>query len=507
MTLPKTSIVSFLIFFFGCLSSACATLGGRQQPVAVDTAPRGVAVGINGSVEKGDARTPLAVNVKRSSSLELEYQHDVYRKKNEVDCKVRVGTVFGGNLTFGLLTLAEPLSALVVYASAVGLDFLSGAAFECPHHIQHALSVPEALAETLPETCSRVLILAPGMEPDLALKAALVEEAQGFAKRVEDGCLEFVPAAVSADALQRSMLENETLENIVKPEMSRKLAQLLRDTGAVKAVELRLEEQTDSFVTVSFSFWDLYAQERESTYRKNFNREKFDTLKGGWVSQFLGRSLKLLPNSVTLSASNPTLNLADNIPNQERRIGRRGSLVGLLSVTSVEHPNQYDTWGTGIQFGPALFIDSIAHQVEVDRERITSSEWAKLTEAERQAREFRAYALTLPVDAVLSLHTPAGAFRIFVGYGPLVYIPTSKTSESLETRLFGAAHAGLDWVAYFSDNVFFHLGAHAISRSKTSIEEQGAFKLMGWQAASLGVGYYFPATSGYVESLLSQKDK
>jgi hypothetical protein len=489
------------------MMTSCATLGGRTQPVAIDTAPRGVSVAINAPAQPEDPRTPLALNVSRGHALELEYHHDAYRRKIEVGCKVRFGTVFGGNLPLGLLAVSEPLSALLVYGTAVGLDFLTGAAFECPNHIQHTLSVPEALQEHIPNKCARVLIHFPDIEPDLSLKAALVEEAKSFAKRVEQECVEFVPASVSADALQRSMLETVSVKQIFNAEMGFKLSQLLRDTGAVKAIEMRIEQQTDSVVTVSFSLWDLYSKEAENTYRKNFKREKFEKLKGGVVSQFLGRSLKLLPNSIALSASNPSLTLANNIPTQSQRTSGKSSLFGLVSVASVQHPNQYDAWDAGFQFGPSLYIDSISHEVRVDRELASRAEIAALSEKDQQTRIFRAFALTVPFDAVISFHTPAGAFRLFLGYGPMAYFPTSKSADSLDERYLGASHAGLDWVAYFSDNIFFQVGAHAISRAKSPIDEQGAFRLMGWEAASLGVGYYFPATAGYVESLLSQKNQ
>jgi hypothetical protein len=507
MTRCRCSAQLCFLFVVLFATSACATLGGRNQPVAINTEPRGVAVAINSPAAAEDPQTPLALNVSRGSALELEFHHDAYSKKMRVDCQVRLGTVFGGNLPLGLLGLPGTVPALLLYASAVGLDFLTGSAFECPHQIEHTLAVPESLEDGISEKCSRILIHAPALEPDLALKAAMVSEAQSFGKRFDDDCVEFVPPSVSADALKRSMLENIGIEELLKPAMERKRVQLLRDTGAVKAIEMQLQEQNESVVTVSFGMWDLYSKEFVSSYRKNFKREKFETLKGGWVSQFLGQSLKLLPNSIALSASNPSLTLADNIPTRSERITGRPSLVALLSVTSVEHPNQYGTWDAGFQFGPSIYIDSLAQRASVDREQIGVGEWEALSDAQRQPRNFKAYALTVPFDAVLSFHTPAGAFRLFLGYGPLLYFPSSETSENLNVRFLGANHAGLDWVAYFSDNVFFQFGAHAIARSKTAVERQGVFRLMGWQAASVGVGYYFPATSGYVESLLSKNDK
>ncbi|MEN9530105.1 MAG: hypothetical protein RI932_1978, partial [Pseudomonadota bacterium] len=168
MTRCRCSAQLCFLFVVLFATSACATLGGRNQPVAINTEPRGVAVAINSPAAAEDPQTPLALNVSRGSALELEFHHDAYSKKMRVDCQVRLGTVFGGNLPLGLLGLPGTVPALLLYASAVGLDFLTGSAFECPHQIEHTLAVPESLEDGISEKCSRILIHAPALEPDLA---------------------------------------------------------------------------------------------------------------------------------------------------------------------------------------------------------------------------------------------------------------------------------------------------------------------------------------------------
>jgi len=498
------NIIIAILALLAPMFSACATLGGKTQAVAVDTEPRGLSVAVNSTLSDDDPLTPSAVNISRDQHLNLIFHADGFQKTDRINCHVRYGTVFGGNVPLGLLALSNPLTAALLYSSLVGIDFLTGSAYECPYIVHRVIDVPSTVTENLTESCQRILLLPPPTEGDLSLNYALMEEAKHFAKRSGDECVEFVSPSVATDALKRSSLTEIEIKQLFAPEMEKRWAQLLRDTGAHRAIELKFEERKRDIVSVKFTLWDLYSGQIVASFKKNFQKEKFEKLKGGWGSRFLGNSIKLIPNSVAFLRSSPNLNLESDFAAKQEQIGGKSTFFGLLTATTVQHPDQYESWDGDFQFGPSFYFDSIRNKVMPDDTYLTSDELAKIEPTALEARDFRAYALNIPLDAVLSLHTPAGAFRAFLGYGLGSYLPTSDSSEDTSLKLYGTTHFGADWVAYMSSNLFFQFGAHGFSRGDSAIERQGPHKLTGWNSIMLGVGYYFPGSQGYIESFLSK---
>ncbi|NBO38386.1 hypothetical protein EBU99_07360 [bacterium] len=506
----KSGVIRLLFFvFLACflvtVILGCASIGGTSQAVSVDSDPRGLFVSVNASPDKNDPRTPFSATLPRSSKLKLNFHFDEFEKIKTVDCHFRYGTVLGGNLPFALFTLSNPLSAALWYGSAIGLDVITGAGFECPFQVSHDLDVPEALSNEIAEKCPLVLLMPPETDGDLSLSSALLEEAKAFAKRAnQQSCIEFVSPTVASAALKRSRLANVSVKEILKNDFARKRSQLLRDSEANLAVEMEVSSSTAKTVLVKFSLFDLYDGREKASFKKSFSRSGFEKLKGTWVSRVLGQSLSLIPNSIAFLNSYPTLQLTPDDRTTSERIGGRSSLMGLLSLTSVQHPDQFSDWDTSFQFGPELFFDAIRHRVVLNSDNAQDPGDSKSALKTSIEREFRGYAMTLPVDGIVSFHTPAGAFRIFVGYGPALYLSTSNTSENHAIKMYGIGHFGSDWVAYMSSHLFFQLGLHAFNRGKDNfIEKQGQIALGGWLTTTFGVGYYIPGTQGYVESLLA----
>lgn len=498
------NIITAILALLALMFSACATLGGKTQAVAVDTEPRGLSVAVNSTLSDDDPLTPSAVNTSRAKYLNLLFYADGFQKTVRINCHVRYGTVFGGNVPLGLLALSNPLTAAILYSSLVGIDFLTGSAYECPYVVHRVVDVPVAVNENLLESCHRILLLPPPTDGDLALNYALIEEAKQFAKRSGDECVEFVSPSAATDALKRSSLTEIEIKQLFVPTMEKRLAQLLRDTGAHRAIAMKFEERKRDIVSVKFSLWDLYSGQLLSSFKKNFQKEKFEKLKGGWGSRFLGNSIKLIPNSVAFLRSSPNLNLESDFLAKQVQIGGQATFFGLLTATTVQHPDQYKSWDGDFQFGPSFYFDSIRHRVMPGENNRPEDNVAKIEPSALQARNFRAYALNVPLDAVLSFHTPAGAFRAFLGYGLGSYLPTSNSSEDKSLKLYGATHFGVDWVAYMSSGLFFQFGVHGFSRRDAAIARQGPYRLTGWNSTMLGVGYYFPGSQGYIESFLSK---
>ena len=505
MSLSKSGFKIALVIVVYALSFGCATIGGTAQSVAIDTEPRGMQVSINSSPRSDNPLTPLALSTSRESKLKLTYHVDVFQKSVLVKCHVRYGTVFAGNIPLALMSIANPLLAGILYGSFVGIDFASGAAYECPFLLRHSLDVPSALEDQLIEPCHKVLLMPSEMSFDLTLNAALLDEAKAFAARSNKDCVDFVSPLTASDAMSRSSLSGVNLSELFAGKMDRKLAQLLRDTEAHQAVELKISKHTMKLMSVSFKLWDLYSGQVVSSFVKTISNEKFERLKGGVGSWVLGQSIKLVPNSIALLGSRPVLTLRQGVQVSQKPIGGASSVFGLLTATSVQHPDQFDAWGGDFQFGPSFYFDSLRNEVELQVSQNTSDQNNSIATLDPQRREFRGYALNIPIDATASLHTPAGAFRVFVGYGLGSYLPTSASSPDRSVKFFGIAHFGSDWVAYMSHNLFFQTGFHGFARSQSAIETQGPHDLYGWTSFMLGIGYYFPGSQGFIESIVSKR--
>lgn len=479
-------------------------MGGRMQPLAIDSDPRGMRLAINAAPRNDDPQTPLALAVRRDSDLILQFHWDGMQKSHVVPCQFRYGTVLGGNLAMGLLAASYPFAALALYSSFVGIDILGGAAYECPFKVSKAISVPQTLENEIIEKCRRILLLPPDAEGDAVLALALMDEARKFAKRNANECVEFVGMSEQADAIKRSSLEDMSLKELTSPKQQRRLAQLLRDTQALGAVEMKVASRTPTNVQVQFDLWDLHRGQLESTFRKNFPQEKFNALRGGAKGWLLGQSLKMIPNSVAFLGGSRNLNVQADFPVTETAIGKRQGILGLVSFTSVPHPDQYDSWDADLRLGPSVYFDSLSNRVTPIEATLTPELRAQMSETDLLPKEFRAYALNVPLDVGLSFHTPVGALRFFLGYGAGILHSTSKTTVGRRNRVYPVAHLGLDWVAYMSRNLFFQTGFHSFGSGSGAVESQGRVSMNGWASGMLGIGYYFPATHGFVQSLFAK---
>lgn len=486
----------------------CASVGGQSQVLVVDSQPRGLEFEVKNSQRvEPKVRTPAAVMVERRRTLDLKIGFGDFQTNLELKCRFRTGTVLLGNAPASLLLIQNPAAALVFYSTLLGIDLLTGAAFDCPAAVSPALDLPPAVASELTPTCSRVLVIPPAQNSDLKLEQSLIDEAKEYAKRMGSACVDFVSQTTATGALIKSSIQDGSVRSVFADAGERKWAQLLRDSGANQAVDIQIDPHGDKFTVVTFSLWDLYTKKQISSFKKTFRSENFEKLKGGILSTALGRVLRIVPNSIVVSQSKPTLNIESNVQYTSSLIGTRSSLLGLLSISSVEHPDQFDEWDGAFQISPSLYFDSIRHTVRPSLPIVeTSSDGAiagdgAVTSVSQQ--QFRGYAFNLPIDGVLSLHTPAGAFRVFIGYGLGSYYSTAYPRPKNQLKLFGLAHAGLDWVAYFADNFFVQLGAHAFSRGQDQIEQRGEFALNGWNSTVLGVGYFFPGSRGMLASLFN----
>lgn len=494
-----------LVIGLALVLQACATVGGRQQSVAFDTRPRGLSLASDAQPDAEDPRTPAAFEVKRSSQLKFNVHSGDFQATLAKECDFRFGTVLLGNLGLALPMLSLPALAGGVFLAGVGTDVLTGSAYECPRLISEEVRIPEAVQLELREVCKPTLVLPPILQDeDVKLTYALMQEAEQFVRRYDRECRVFVSASDRATALSRSLAHGMNFQDLFKPSAEKKLVQILRDTQAVRGVDMKMRQHNNATVEVEFRFWDLYDKNQISSFKKKFPKQKFEKLRADWLTKTLGQSLRLIPNSFAFLSTRPQLRIQSEYVTSQELI-KRESLVGLLSVTSVQHPDQYNPWDIAFDFGPSFYFDSIHNRVVIDEADPKNRKLVAANPVVATKVDFTGYALTIPLDGVLSVHTPAGAFRGFLGLGLGLYVPTGASKESRSVLTYVPVHLGFDWVAYFSRNWFFQLGLHAVNgtRDKT-IQKRELVGFDSWASTTFGVGYYFPSSSTYLETLLAK---
>lgn len=498
----KICVVVLLAALFGC-----ATVGGTQQTIAFDSRPRGLNLAVNSYLTGSEPKTPFTDEVKRDRQLTLNYYSGDFVKKVKVNCQYRYGTSLLGNLALSAATYVYPVLAGVVFATGVGLDFLNGSAFECPRMISAEVDLPEAVKSELQESCAPVLILPPKLaEDDIGLSYSLMAEGQEFIKRFDRSCNSFVSPSDTVAALKRSSFNGSLFDELFQIEMEKKMVQILRDTKASRGVDMSLVRQTPTQIEIQFKLVDLYKKKEISSFKKTLSKQKFERLKSGWFRQTLGQSLRLIPNSFALSAATPKLTIEPRVPVRDELI-RRGGLIGLLSVTSVKHPDQYDTWDVGFEAGPSLFFDSLHNRITIDETQPEGAAFLKSNPDAIGSNDFTGYVLSVPFDASLSFHTPAGALRGFFGLGLGLYKSTADQSENRTLQPYPLAHFGVDWVSYVSKNIFLQIGMHGFgSINKETLDQRKYVGFRNWASFTFGVGYFFPNTQGYLESWLASKE-
>lgn len=500
----RTLKITIIAVCFYSVLLGCATIGGSRRHTSFDSQPRGFDLIVNGEVA---GKTPVTFAAERSSTLKLKYRSGDFSSVSSVDCKFRYGTVLLGNLGLAAFALANPQFAGLLLVGAIGTDYFTGNAFECPFLVSESVNPPEAVSTEIDEKCAPVLVIPPyAGKGDVSLSYALMDEAKEFVRRFDSDCAIFVSPADMVAAMRRSSMEGKLFSELIGKHRERQLVQILRDTQATRGVDVVLAEPAGGQVEVEFRLWDLYSKKQVSSFKKKFSRESFASLQSNLWVQTLGRSLRLLPNSFALSASTPSPQYKTSIPYNDTPI-KNGGFAGLLSLTSVLHPDQYETWDVDFEFGPSLYFDSIYNRVSIDGNTSEGRAFISENPDAAASRDFRAFALAIPVDGVVSFVTPAGAVRGFFGLGTGFYKATSRDSESRRLRNFPLVHVGADWVDYISQNVFLQLGVHGFgSLNKVALDRSRYFDFTTWNSVSFGVGYYFPATQGYLESLLAKKD-
>jgi hypothetical protein len=211
--------------------SACGTLSGRTQRVAVDASPRGGAVRDAAQPKAPPlASTPAVVELERARTQALVFEAPPAAEAGdapapqvvEVECDFRWRVAGLGNTPFLLATLAQ---FGVGYVLAVGVDLWTGAAWDCPQLVRPPGSGTDG---------ARRLFVLPPDHDDVAVQDALVAS---FAAAVRPSL--GADETVLSPRDHRALLERIGAPRRLAMLPRHRLNTLLAGTGATHVVSLR----------------------------------------------------------------------------------------------------------------------------------------------------------------------------------------------------------------------------------------------------------------------------
>ncbi len=467
--------------------SACGTLSGRTQRVAVDASPRGGAVRDATRPEAHPlASTPAVVELERARTQTLVFEPPPAAEAGdapapkvvEVDCDFRWRVAGLGNTPFLLLTLAQ---FGVGYVLAVGVDLATGAAWDCPLLVR-----PPGIGT---ESARRLFVLPPDHD-DVAVQDALVES---FAAAVRP--------SLGPDETVLTPRENRALlERIGAPRRlamlpRHRLNTLLAGTGATHVVSLRW--RTDDTGTV-FSGEQLDGYRGGITPVVGVEGPRVETPDGfSWQTlfqylHFIPNSVAWLPGAANFTAAPRRGRTVENTP--------RVSLPSYLSgwtLTSADHPDAFDAWDLHGRLEPTVGLSFLDADV-----RLRGGEALDGAPLEDADARFGAWIARAYYELGGAAHTPFGAFDLALlgGYGVARQAAFAGSPSFWQGRVeFGL---GFKWTAFLTERVFARLSVTSFSPRSPMLQTRD-FRVETVTQGTLGLGVYLPETRWWLRSLFA----
>jgi hypothetical protein len=478
--MARVGLIVVLLF-----PTACATLTGRHQYVAVDSPIRGVEVRHAEAPEVVLGRTPVVLQLSRARTQELLLRRGQQSTSVELRCRHRLAESAGANLipaTMGLVL--GPFVGATAYGFGTGVDLLTGAAWACPPKLLLEPDPAPDAPPPEPEPPTRYLVVPP--HGRVTVSRALVRE---FVLRVH----ERDPSASVVDALTA---EREFQRFGLGPSDAFHLTRFPRDalnelafrTGATRLVELSYEPDGVR-PTVQSRLTDVFTLEQAEfePFEADLSEELADPER--W-SELLVRSLAIVPSGIGagLVLREPLYEGANGARVVERDRERLGPppAVG-VSVNFVPTRAVMPRWGFQLRLAAQATAGLEQRSLTIERNG---------TEREVFARIAFAGATFGPR---LGYFTPLGELALYLGGGALASASWERGSERrLGTDPVGVA--SVNHTAFLSQRIYLRLGI-ALLHGATPLVERDDYQLRRLVAPTVSVGYHSPEARGWLRDL------
>ena len=456
----------------------CATLSGRKQRVAVDSEPRGAT--IRDAAGEVLGTTPDVVRVPRDRTLHFTIEAGEVSRPLTMRCDVRWWIAMLGNAPFGMVTAAQLGWGM---AAAVGVDFWTGAAYECGPTA--SVKLPGAAGV---EACRTLLVLPPDHD-DYAEQDAM---AAGWAASVQPtlkACERvLLPRAHRVTFARLGMEEAETAGRMEQVTLTR----LADATAATHVVRLKYAPAPGEArqTALSGQVEDLFTGEVTPAPAVTLARPA--PVSDEFTLRTLFRYIHFLPNSVAYAPSALLLDVEPGAGYSSGTVDQHVSLPALLTgwtLTSAEHPEGFRAWHARWRVEPGFGLGVL------DATWRAEGEGMEAFEARSSTWFLRGW-----YEAGGVVHTPLGAIGAhLIGGGAFIH---QEQLGKDPARSFGRGEVGvgLAYTAFMSERTFFRVASSAFGSEKAFVEH-ATFRVPRFVQNTVVIGYYLPETRAWVRGL------
>jgi hypothetical protein len=481
------NIILYLILGFLC--TGCGTISSRHQYVSIDSEHRGVSV--EDTHGKSIGKTPLFKKQKRRSTIRLLSRFDKTNKQwNHIECKGNwlIAPLENAPL---IIPLAAAGSTVMSWAVITGvlIDWLSGAIYSCPLHVQIKSNAHQ-------EYCPQYLIYTPkrlSSQANASLKRTWFQ-----AYQTAMGCAKEIPQGKNIGWLKRLELNFSDIKQWGKKR--ERVNHFGYETGASHIVVLEVKETTDSSKmkkntplsktksnasasTIKSGILhakviDLHTLEvKDSTFKLSDKVYDLAIHKQSKTLGFIREHLSLIPETFGFVIQQRTLDFIDPLSRDSETLQQNGISLGL---TSVSHPHAFDPWDVDSKFGLGLNIDVLQ----------------SLRTHKSKKKTFDFDRLSLNTLWRGTLHSPLGAWGIVLGPA-LGYYYIKDERASKKHLLAFEVTIGLNYTFFITEHI---MGRFNTNFTSTSFDTRNQY-INNIVDAGFMLGYYFTSISKYAASL------
>lgn len=465
-----------LLFVTLAFLSGCATIGGRDEVLSVDSSPRGAVAVVDG---ERIGPTPAFADVHRSRHHSVRLEDPATGKllaMQQKTCNVRWITSVIGN---SVVAFISPPIAL----AGLGVDLLTGAAFDCRGAIKVNFV---ADAAKLRPACHTYLV-APPEHPDAAVSRQVRMLWLQAARKTLAPCDRIVREADADDAFGYINLTNRDTSALAH--LTRAHANVLGQAVHADRLVIVHEDIAGKPPRIKPEIVDLHSLERHFEKSIDVAPRTAEELDRSSRPSWLLYSVSLIPNAVMYGPSRMIRHLrppvGETIVNERERT-TLPQLLSFIGINTIDHPLGFGEWDATLRLYPSL--DAGVWDLDM-----TMRSDAGL---EHHTSVKTVYFQGL-FNLALSAYTPVGIFGAAVGAGPLPYWVFEERPKFQVKGSFGYEYS---WTFFSSRNVFVW-AAWEEHEIRGELETKG-FRARRWAESTINVGYFTVAPERWVKQKL-----
>lgn len=466
------------------VASGCATIVSREQVISIDSDIRGAKVSL---IEPGKKTTPVGqtptfLKIRRQSEIPLALTGPHVQKQTNytVDCKFRWGTVLAGNLIFYYL-----------WPLAVGVDYWTGNAFDCPLKNDIKLEAVVAPAQQLFSQECKVYFL---VFPAETSNSSMTFVWQSWTQQKISGCNSLVSLEETIDNRDRFNLHSGFDE--FDSSTRRRFFEVGNEFAVTHFVLIKFSKLDDVDQDLEYSIVDIHSEKSVEKARVKIDAEKYVDFNSGFTKTAVNLGIDLIPNSIAFAPVYDTtvdhdIHTNIEIDETKNRLSSLSALMSNWSLRNIDHPLGYEDWDFSFRFTPDF---TLRYFNQYNRYHFVDKP------SEKTDYNFLTYSAVATANAELNLHTAFGAIAFSLGFGPGYEY---YKGDNNDTKHFfrGFVRANFGYTVFVTENWFFRVFSSATnpiaSPIKTPFSTISSSQISGWE-----IGYYFPWVRSSVHDIL-----